>query len=131
MRKFKSYITLLSVIIVGTIAMSIAISLILISVDSTKTTMAYESGKRAEYLARACVETALVKLWDNIDYTGNETVSFTDGSCQILSIENPSTQAPTIKTIGAYHSSTKRFEVKLLQVSTQIQIDYYRQVNGY
>jgi len=131
MRKFKSYITLLSVIIVGTIAMSIAISLILISVDSTKTTMAYESGKRAEYLARACVETALGKLWDNIDYTGNETVSFTDGSCQILSIENPSTQTPTIKTIGTYHSSTKRFEVKLLQVSTQIQIDYYRQVNGY
>lgn len=129
MIKFKSYITLLSVIIVGTIAMSIGISLILISVDSAKTTMAYESGKRAEYLARACVETALGKLWDDINYVGNETINFTGGSCQILPIENPSTQTPTIKTVGTHNSSIKRFKVKLLQVSTQIQIDYYQQVN--
>ncbi len=131
MTKIKGYITLLSVIVVGVISMSITIALILINVDNIKTTIDYENGKQAEYLARACGEIALEKIWNDGQYMGNETMSLTNGSCQILAVEDSGTQTPTIKVVGTSGLSVKRFEISLSQATPQIEISYYREKGSF
>lgn len=125
MKKQKSYITIISVIVVGLIGTAATLALTTISIDSIKSASEYESGKQAEYYARSCGEKALANLRLNLNYAGNESVSFDKGTCQILAIENSGTQTPIVKVSGQNGNAIKRYIIQVSQVNPQVTISSY------
>ena len=124
----KSFVTLISVLIVGTVGAAIAVSLILLSTDNYRTTANIEESRLSQNLADACAEKALDGLRSDINYAGGETVSFTRGSCQILPIIASGTENPIIQTVGDVNSLIRKDEIEIIQVSGQVRVGSWKEV---
>jgi hypothetical protein len=63
---FHGYITLMSVLITGAIALVIGVSLLLLGIGAAKTSLAIEQSNQAKALTNACTERALDQLRQNV-----------------------------------------------------------------
>lgn len=124
----KSFVSLMSVIVIGTVGMVIALSLLLIGTDSLKSiNLSYDSSRARNY-ADGCVERALNSIRADQAYAGPDTYSFDYGSCEVLGIINAGTETPTIHVEGISKTATKRIEVIISAVKPQITIGTWREV---
>lgn len=126
--KAKGFVTLMSVLIIGTVATSIAIFLILMGTDVYRTTANLGDSALAKTLADACAEKALNSLKDDINYAGNETVTFNKGSCIILPIINQESQTPTIESSATVSSTIRKVKVIASQITPQVEIQSWQEV---
>lgn len=85
-QKEQGFSTLISVIIVGAIALAIAVTLLTSTIDLSRKSQANQSLYLAKNYANGCAERALYSLRSNLNYAGNETINMTYGSCTILPI---------------------------------------------
>ena len=60
----RGYITLISVLILGVAGLAIVISSALLSLGSSRTSLAIEQSNQAQALADTCAEMALQYVWD-------------------------------------------------------------------
>jgi hypothetical protein len=79
---------------------------------------------QAYYLANLCAEEALMKLKENINYSGNETITIENGECQILPIEGNW----TIKVLSQFRNQIKKVKIVVEQVNPEIEISSWEQV---
>jgi hypothetical protein len=77
----SGYIALLSVIIVGAIAVTIAVTFTLLGVGLSATSFAQEQASQARGLANACLEEGLQQIRTLTTYTGSGNLSIGQGSC--------------------------------------------------
>ncbi len=77
----KGFILLISVIIVGAIAASVAIALLFLGTGGSKSAISYQSSNKAKAGVNTCVETALEQIRENTSYTGSGSLSINGGSC--------------------------------------------------
>lgn len=77
----KGYILLISVIIVGAIATSVAVALLFLGAGGSKSAISYQFSNQAKAGVNACVEAALEQIRENASYTGIGSLSFGGGSC--------------------------------------------------
>lgn len=122
------FVTLISVLIVGTVGAAIAVSLLLLGTDNYRATANIENSRLSQALADACAEKALDGLRADINYAGNETINFARGSCQILTIIGAGSENPIIQTIGNVNTLVRRDEIEVIQVSEQVKIGTWREV---
>jgi hypothetical protein len=80
-QKNSGYIALLSVIIVGAIATTIAVTFTLLGVGLSATSFAQEQASQARGLANACLEEGLQQIRSSIVYTGSGNLSIGQGTC--------------------------------------------------
>lgn len=83
------YIALVSMLIISAVALAIAVSISVLSVDEAKNSLSYKKGQETLGIAKGCTESALIRLRDNSGYTG-ETLVTGDGTCTILVTESAS-----------------------------------------
>src|SRR4030042_1222322 len=79
---------------------------------------------QAYYLANLCAEESLMKLKENINYNGNETINIVNGNCQILPIEG----RWTIKVSGDFQNQTKKIKIQLNQINPEMIINSWYEV---
>lgn len=78
----NGYIALISVLIIGAVGLSIVVSLVLLSVGSSRTSFALEQSNQAMALADTCAEEALQQIWNLDTYTAsNVSISLGQGNC--------------------------------------------------
>ncbi len=83
----NGYIALFSVLIIGALLLLLTLGFSSRTLSVRESTLAQELAVRAQLLAHGCVEIAINKLKNDLNYSGNETI-IVDGSdtCMIVGI---------------------------------------------
>jgi hypothetical protein len=117
MQKYQAgFITLISVLILGAVGLAVATSLLLLGVDSSRTSLALEQSLQARGLADACAETALQQIRTNNAFVGTATLTFSTGSCT-YTITNTGGTTRGIALSGAIDTIIRRVSITLSAVS--------------
>lgn len=126
--KEGGYIALVSVLIITTLVLLIASSASLLGISESDMGLQENQAWEAFYLATACVEDALMKLKDNLEYTGGETLTFDNGTCAIELVEGIGNENRIIKVSGTAYNQVRKIKVEINQVNPDTLIKFWQQV---
>jgi hypothetical protein len=77
----KGYVTLISMLVIGAVGLSVALSLILLGMGSARSSFALEQSNAAKGLANACAEEALQQIWNLDTFVGSGNLTLGLGNC--------------------------------------------------
>ena len=120
----SAFIALTTLLIIFVLALIIGLSFSLLSVGQAMMGLKKSQSSQAYFLANLCAEEALMKLKENLNYPGNETISIEESSCQILPIEG----RWVVKVIGDWKSQIKKMKIVISQVNPKIIISSWQEV---
>lgn len=103
---------LISILVLGTIFLSFAIAGVQGSIRENGSLITLANKKRADSLARACLEVALFKTASSENYTGNETVTVGGAPCFIRPLGQVGSDW-ILETEAIYANQTSRFRATL------------------
>jgi len=126
--KKTGFAAMTAVLILGIVATVLLPSILLINTDNIRVEMAVSSSGKALNLANACAETALNKLRNNSSYTGNETITYSIGNCQILTFVGSSPNY-TIRTRSTINNYTKKIQVITSQITPVIIVTSWQETD--
>lgn len=130
-RSQKAYIALISILIIGAVALSVAISSAILAVGQGRNGLLAQNLTEAKSLANACAEKALMDLKENENYSGNETVNLGSGQCQINQIENLGGQARMVKVSGRVNQATKKIKINISQINPTMIFTSWLEVDNF
>jgi hypothetical protein len=120
----KGFIALMTFLILSAISLAIGIGLSFRSISESKMSLQKNQSSLTYYLANLCAEHSLMQLKGNIGYNGNESISITEGSCQILPIEGNW----TLKIIASSSQQVKKMKIVVSQAYPKIIISSWNEV---
>ncbi|KKR55701.1 MAG: hypothetical protein UT92_C0001G0044 [Candidatus Curtissbacteria bacterium GW2011_GWA1_40_24] len=88
----SGYLAITAAIILAAVLTVLALSLSFSSFFNSSDVQDSNLKESSYFLAEACGETALLKLSQNSNYSGNEIVSVASGTCKIFTLEASSSQ---------------------------------------
>ena len=103
------YVILVGVLVMGAVAVSVATSIILLGIGSSKSSFIQQRGYLSQSIADACAEIALQNLIDDPDYDGEVIDPFAGGSCTI-DIDQPCTDC-ILQVVGQVGEVIRRTKV--------------------
>ncbi len=121
------YIALVGVILLGSALLIALLALAFGMNTGSKIARRNVDGTKSYYLAMSCAEVALEKLWEDSNYGGNEMLTFNEGLCGILPLEEESGQK-IIKSYGSFADTTRRLKITIATTSPQILISSWQEV---
>lgn len=109
------YIALISVIIVSISLLTLVISVSFTGFYSRFSVLESEQKEISNYLAEACINTAILKISQNETYTGAQTISVGAQNCEIVSVTtgNIFVSNRLIKAQGVYEDAYTNIEVEI------------------
>lgn len=124
----SGYIALLSTLFLVAMSGVVAVSVVLLGLGFSKTSLRLDQSTQAKALANACAEEALEKLRESVYYTGSESLTFSDTSCQIQTISGSGNSNRTIQTIGTIGTLQRKVKVVVTTVHPTIVISSWQEV---
>ena len=118
----EGFIALITVLIISAVVLLVAVSASLLGISESDMGLKQSLSSRAFYLANLCAEDALVKLKQDLGYSGNETLDIDGDSCTILPIEGNGNIDRTVKTKGEVLGQVRKIKVEIDRVNPQMQI---------
>jgi len=122
------YIALILVLIVSGITLLIAISANLLGISESNMGLQKAQSSQAFYLANLCAEEALIKLKQDLEYPGNETLVISEGVCSILPVEGSGNQNRIINTIGTVSGQVRKTKIIISKMSPKVIIASWQEV---
>ncbi len=114
----NGYIALISVLVAGALMLLVGVGSALRGIDTENSLVGEESSFRAELLADACAEEALMKLKANLNYAGNETIIVEGGAtCTIGALSGAGNTNRTISTQAVDNNYIRKVLVSIAQVN--------------
>jgi predicted chitinase len=123
----KGFIALITIFIILAITLIMGVSFSLLSADESAMALENFQSSKAYFLSNLCAEQALMKLKENSNYSGNETINIENGSCQILPIEGQW----IVKTTGNFQNQIKKIRISISQVNPGMVIDSWQEVASF
>lgn len=127
-RKTNGYIALVSVLVVGSIALASAVSLLMLGIDASRTALTNTQAAQARSLTNTCAEVALDKLRQDTAYQGDETVALAGGFCTIAPFSFPDPTRPLIHLTATVNGSVRKLSIQVAALTPQIQIESWEEV---
>jgi len=124
----KGYIALITAIIIGAVTLSMVITSAYIGITQGANSLLFSNNLETVNLASACAEEALMKIKNDPNYGGNETINLENGQCQILPIINIGGQSRIIETTGTINAVTKKIKIQVSQIDPTMQIILWQEV---
>ena len=124
----NGYVFLLSVLMIGVIAMATMSSILLISIGIMRSGFAFQQSAQAVALAQTCAERALRALWEQSGYAGNELVVLPEGECDILRTGGAGNENRSVCVEGRTGDTVRRFEILLRRILPSIQVTAWTEV---
>lgn len=123
----KGIIALITVLIVVAVALLIGISINLLSINEAKMSLQKNQSSKSYYLSNLCAEQALMKLKENNNYSGNETINTEEGECTILPIEG----SWTIKLSAISSNQVRKMKIVVGKIDPKMIIDTWQEVGDF
>ncbi len=125
----RGYIFLVSVLVIGAISISTAVTLVLLGLAATQSGFSISQSAQAYENARSCVEMALRSLRSDVSYGGNGTVALSSGiTCTLRSIGGSGNDNRTICAEGTTLGLTRRVQVRVAHLYPTVQISDWEEV---
>lgn len=123
------YIFLITVLVIGAIATTAAVSLILLGIAAEQSGATVQQSAQALEMAQTCAERALRSLRADITYDGGETVTLDPGgTCTIHPIGGSGNDERTLCIEGLSGNALRRLEIAIADLYPRIRIDDWREV---
>ncbi len=123
----SGYIAILSILIVGAIGTVVVMSLILLGLNSSRTSFAVNQSEQAKLLADTCAEEALQVLWDNPNFIGNGNLTLAGGRCD-YTVVNLGGTSREIRASGEIGSLVRKVKVIISQIKPSIKVTSWQEV---
>ncbi len=127
--KQPGYITLLAVLVVGTITLTISVSTLLLGLGSSKTSFALEQSNLAKALANTCAEEALEEIRESTTFAGTGNIVFGSDTCTYSVINNGGDNR-SITVSGTVGDITRKAQIALNAINPSIQITSWQEVGN-
>lgn len=128
MKRKQGFIATTTVIIISAILLSVVASSISRSISYNNSSFDTVLLHRAQELANACAEYALLELQRTLNYSGSEVIDVGSDTCEIDSITGSGIYDRTIFTEGAALAYEYRLQVVVEEVSPAIIISSWERV---
>lgn len=112
----NGYILLISVIIVGAIATSVAVALLFLSAADSKNAISHQQSEQAKATANACAEEALEQIRTDKNFTGTNSIALNNGLCT-YTIANTGGQTRSIISSSTVSNVTRRLSVSVTAIN--------------
>ena len=122
--KQKGLVALTAVLIILVIALVIGVGLSLRGIVGMKMSLQEVQSSENYYLAALCAEQALMKLKENRNYPGGETVNTQEGQCTILPIE----ESWIIKVSATSSNQVKKMVIVVEEINPRMIISSWEEV---
>lgn len=123
------YIFLVSILILGTIAMTVTLSMLLLSISAEQNGQTVAQSGAAFDAAQTCIERAIRSLRADPTYAGRETISVSSGAtCEIKGIGSSGNYRRSICAEGRSGSNTRRIEAMLNALRPSVRVRSWREV---
>lgn len=123
----RGFTTLLGVLIVGAVASTIALSLLVFGIDSAKTSFVIEQSSQAQSLANACAQEALEQIRVLNTFTGSGTLNVTPNSCT-YTVTDEGGSVKKINATGIAGTITLKIQVFVNRTNTSMDITSWQEV---
>lgn len=121
------YITLISVLVASTVAVSIAVTLLVIGVNASRTTAVLQATKYANTHAKSCIEEALSQVRNSSSFTGPGSIIMSQGSCD-YNVTNTGGQSRLINATGIAQSAIRRLSITINSIIPIIGVSSWQEV---
>lgn len=126
----RGYVTLLSVLVVGAVGVAVTTSLILIGIGSSRTSFAIEQSNQSMELANACIEEALQQISDSTPYTGSDTLTLGQGTCD-YTVTSQGSQDRTITATGTVGTTVRKVKVIINKITPAFEFVLWQEVSDF
>lgn len=120
-RKSKGYITLVSVLVVGAVGISVAVSILLLGLSVSRTSFVEGQSRQARLLADSCAEEALEQIRDATSFSGSGTLSLGSGLCSYTVVSGGGSNR-TITVSGTVGSIVRHASISVDAINPLIHI---------
>lgn len=124
----QGYVTLLSVLILGTVATAVATALLVAGADANRETLIVQQSTQARGYVDACVEDALQQIHDNTSFTGTDGLVLGQGTCS-YTVASTGATTRTIATAATVGGVTRKAMIYVTMTSSTISITTWQEVN--
>lgn len=126
-RRQSGYVGLMAVLIVGSVSTAIALTLLTTGVDSQRAVLVQQQSKQARGLALACAEEALQQIHDNAGFTGSNSLTLGQGTCN-YTVTVAADTTRSIAAIGTVQNVVKKIQAYVTIVTSSISITSWQEV---
>lgn len=123
----KGFIALITILIILAVSLLVGLSISQLAISEAAMSLQKNQSSQAYYLANLCSEQALMKLKEDINYPGSETIEIEGGNCQILAIEGNW----LIKVIGNFQDQVRKMRIEVEEVNPEIIITSWQEVTDF
>ena len=120
----KGFIALITILLILGVVLIVGLGISQLSIGEAKMSLQKSQSSQAYYLANLCAEDALMKLKEDINYPGDETINIENGTCQILPIEG----TWTVKISANSQNQIKKMKIVVSQINPNMIIDSWQEV---
>jgi hypothetical protein len=125
------YVFLISVLVIGAISATTAISLVLLGLASELTGFSVAQSAQAYELAQTCAERSLLSLRKDPAYAGSETFTLTGGTCTVQSIGGTGNANRTVCVEGHSADIVRRLEIGVARLYPSVRIASWEEVPSF
>lgn len=122
----NGYVALITVLVTGAVGVAIAVSLLLLGLDFSRTSLALAQSNQAKALANACGEEALQQIRDSTPFTGTGGLTIGLGFCSYTATSSGS-QNRTITATGTVGTIIRKIRITLDKISPSINITSWQE----
>lgn len=123
----KAFTTLLAVLIITAIALAVSTSLLLLGLNSSKTSFAIEQSNQAKALANACAETGLQQIRSSTPYVGTGNLTLGNGTCN-YTVTNTDGTNRTVTAYGTVGTIIRRISISVTAINPKIIISSWQEI---
>ena len=123
-KNLGGFIALITVLIILGVVLLVGLGISQLSIGEAQMSLQKYQSSQAFYLANLCAEDALMKLKNDSNYLGNETITIGRESCQILPIEGQW----TVKVSANFQNQIKKIKIVINQINPEMIIDSWQEV---
>lgn len=123
------YIALLAVLIIGSAALAISLTLLMTGTDSQRTTLVQQQSRQARLLANACAQESLQVIHDDTSYAGSDTLTQSEGNCS-YTVTVTSGTTRTILATGTVSGVVIKVQIYVTIGSSSISITSWQEVGS-
>jgi hypothetical protein len=122
------YVALITVLIVGAVALAIGISMLGIGSDLQRTELLEQESHEARNLAGACAQEAVQTIHDNIAYAGTTNLSLGQGNCSYtVTVVTGTTR--TVTVTGTVGNVVRKVQGSVTIGSSSISVTSWQEVS--
>lgn len=122
------FIALVSVLVVGAIAVMVAVTFLTLGIGSSQSSFSLEQSNQAKALANACAEEALQQIRSSTPYTGTANMALGQGTCT-YTVTSLGGQDRSISASGSVGQVIRKVQININKINPKIIISSWQEIS--